>query len=528
MDAARRESSPPAPAAPGGLSRVAAVALLSFSSGLPLGLVWIAIPDWMRDIGVDIRVVGLFTLAQAPWSFKFVWSPLMDRFRLPVGGRRRGWIVLAQLGLALLGLVLAGVGDRPEAPWIVLAITLGVALAAATQDIAIDAYAVDVLRRAEHGVAVGLRTAVYRAAMTLSGGLSIWAAAKFGWGAVNLVLALVYLPLLLVTWRSPEPEEPTAEPRSLRDAVWLPFLECLSRHRAVEILIFVVLYKLADNLSQSLLRPFLNDMGYGEFDRGFVLGTFGVAVTIAGTFLGGAACTRMGLGRALWIFGFLQIFSNLGYVLITYWPGGRPLMYSAMAFELVTSGLGMGAFGVLLLRITERRFSATQYALFSSLFGLPRILAGPITGLVVDAAGWRWFFWGTMLAGIPGLVLLQRFTPLGEREPQFEVEAPAVRAPMTRAQIVARGVAGAVTTLVVGAAWLIALAAVKTSRDDETAGFDLVSAASEFFRPASAGQWTQAVALAVVGVGAGLATAALYAARHGDSAWRALDGEGAR
>ena len=499
----------------GRLPRVWAVALLSFSSGLPLGLVWIAIPDWMRDIGVDIRIVGLFTLAQAPWSFKFVWSPLMDRYRLGFWGRRRGWIVLAQLALLLCSLGLAGVGDRPETPWVVLAFTLAIALAAATQDIAIDAYAVDVLRREEHGVAVGLRTALYRAAMTLSGGLSIWAASLWGWGAVNLVLAFVFVPLVLVAWRAPEPEQPTEEPRTLRDAVWLPFLEAFSRHRAVEILVFVVLYKLADSLSQSLLRPFLNDMGYDEFDRGFVLGTAGVAITILGTFLGGVACTRIGLGRALWIFGLLQIFSNVGYVLITYWPGGRPLMYSAMAFEMVTSGLGMGAFGVLLLRITERRFSATQYALFSSLFGLPRILAGPITGLVVDAAGWRWFFWLTMAAGIPGLVLLQRFAPPGVREPVFEVEHPAERRPLRREQIVARAVAGAVITTLVAAGWMIVLAAIKALRADAGAGFDLAGAAAAFVRPAGVGPWTQLVAVLVVGVGAGIATAALYAARHG-------------
>jgi len=512
-------SSSPAPPPSAGrlnLSRVPAVALLSFSSGLPLGLVWIAIPDWMRSIGMDIRVVGLFTLAQAPWSFKFVWSPLMDRFRLPFWGRRRGWIALAQVALFACGLFLAGVGDHPQTPWVVLALTLAVALAAATQDIAIDAYAVDVLRQEEHGVAVGLRTAVYRAAMTLSGGLAIWAAAHFGWGAVNLALALVYLPLLVVSWRAPEPEEPTAEPKTLRDAIWQPFLECLARHRAVEILVFVVLYKLADSLSQSLLRPFLRDMGYGEFDRGFVLGTVGVALTIGGTLLGGMACTRIGLGNALWLFGFLQIFSNIGYVLITYWPGGRPIMYGAMTFELVTSGLGMGAFGVLLLRITEKRFSATQYALFSSLFGLPRILAGPVTGLIVDAAGWRWFFWTTIVAGIPGLLLLQRFAPLGVREPQFVVQETTVRRRMAGAEIRWRSIAGAVVTFVAGSAWMIALAAVKTMRADKAASFDYGGAAAKFFHPASIGDWTELVALLVVAVGAGLATAALYTARHGE------------
>ena len=520
--------SEPAAAASGGprrgkLSRVAAVAALSFSSGLPLGLVWIAIPDWMRSIGVDIRVVGLFTLAQAPWTFKFLWSPLMDRFRLPFWGRRRGWIALAQVALALSSLALSGVGDRPEAPWAALALTLAVALSAATQDIAIDAYAVDVLREEEHGVAVGLRTGVYRAAMTLSGGLAIWAAASLGWGAVNLVLALAYLPLVLVTWRAPEPEEETVAPRTLRDAVWLPFLECLSRHRAVEILVFVVLYKLADALSQSLLRPFLIDMGYGEFDRGFVLGTAGVALTIAGTFLGGVACTRIGLGHALWVFGFLQIFSNIGYVAITFQPGSRPVMYGAMAFEMITSGLGMGAFGVLLLRITEKRFSATQYALFSSLFGLPRILGGPITGLIVDAAGWRTFFWFTIAAGVPGLLLLQRFAPVGTREPAFTVETAEPRRRMTRRQVARRGAAGALVTLVASGAWMIGLVAVKAYRKAPADGFDLAAAAAAFFRPATVGGWTQLVAVLVVGALGGLATAALLTARHGAEA---ADGAG--
>ena len=508
----------------GTLSRVAAVVALSFSSGLPLGLVWIAIPDWMRSIGVDIRVVGLFTLAQAPWTFKFLWSPLMDRFRLPFWGRRRGWIAVAQVALALSGLALSGVGDRPETPWVALALTLAVALAAATQDIAIDAYAVDVLRKEEHGVAVGLRTGMYRAAMTLSGGLSIWVAASLGWGAVNLLLGLAYLPLVLVTGRAPEPEEEAAAPKTLRDAVWQPFLECLSRHRAVEILVFVVLYKLADALSQSLLRPFLIDMGYGEFDRGFVLGTAGVALTIAGTFLGGLACTRMGLGHSLWLFGFLQAFSNLGYILITYWPGGRPVMYGAMAFEMVTSGLGMGAFGVLLLRITEKRFSATQYALFSSLFGLPRILGGPITGLIVHAAGWRAFFWFTIAAGAPGLLLLQRFAPLGVREPVFTVETAVARRRMTGRQIAWRGAFGAVVTAVVGGAWMIGLGAIKAYRANAAAGWDFGAAATAFFRPATVGGWTQLVAVVVVGLLGGLGTAALLTARHGE---RASDGAAA-
>ena len=172
------------------------VSLLSFSSGMPLGLVWFAIPDWMRDIGVDIRVVGLITLAQAPWTFKFFWSPLMDRYVPPFLGRRRGWTVIAQVALFVLTLMLAGVGDHPDSLWVVGALALAIAFASATQDIAIDAYAVDVLRPDEQGVAVGARIAVYRAAMFVAGGLSITLAAAYSWSLVNIGLALAYLPML--------------------------------------------------------------------------------------------------------------------------------------------------------------------------------------------------------------------------------------------------------------------------------------------------------------------------------------------
>ncbi len=497
--------------------RTGSVTLLSFSSGLPLGLVWIAIPDWMFDIGVDVRAVGLFTLAQWPWSVKFLWSPLMDRYVPWFWGRRRGWTAIAQVGLLALTLLLAGVGGHPDALWVVMALTLAIAFAAASQDIAIDAYAVDVLRREEQGVAVGARTALYRAAMMVAGGTAIWVASQLGWPAVNVGLALLYVPMLLVTWRAPEPEERIEPPRSLRDAVWLPFLGALSRHRALELLAFVVLYKLTDAFSQSLLRPFLNEMGYGEFDRGFVLATGGLVITIAGTFLGGFACTGIGLGHSLWIFGFLQIFSNVGYLLITYAPGNRPLMYAAMSFELFATGLDMGAFGVFLLRMTQKRFSATQYALFSSLFGLPRILAGPLTGLIVHAAGWRSFFWFTMAAGIPGLLMLWRFAPLGVREPEFRVESARVREPLTAAGMWLRGLVGAVAGLAISGAGYALLQAVEAFNDDPAAGFRLGDAVRGMFAFSTAEDWVRLVVLVAVGAICGMFAAAIAAARHGDT-----------
>ena len=496
--------------------RTASVALLSFSSGLPLGLIWYSIPDWMRASGVDIRVVGLFTLAQAPWAFKVIWSPLMDRYVPPFWGRRRGWMAVTQFALAVLGLLLAGVGSRPDAIWVVGALAFGIALASASQDIAIDAYAVEVLREDEQGAAVGARIALYRAAMVVSGGLAITLAGRFGWPAVNVLLALVYVPMLLITWKSPEPEEQVPPPRTLRDAVWLPFLGFLGRHRALEILAFVLLYKFADQLAQALTRPFLIDMGYSADHRGIALATVGMVATIVGAFLGGWVTTLAGLGHSLWIFGFLQVFSNIGYFLLSKAGGPNlPMMYAATSFELLTSGMGTGAFNVLLLRMTQKRFSATQYALFSSLFALPRLLAGPVSGFAVDAMGWPTFFLSTLVMGIPGLVMLHRFAPLGERDPQFVVESVQARRPVSRGALAARGVLGGVLCGLGAALLMAALEALKVMRATPERGFDLWTELWRLAQPADIVGWTSTLGVVFFAIIGGLFVAAVTAARHG-------------
>jgi PAT family beta-lactamase induction signal transducer AmpG len=464
---------------------------------------------------MDIRLVGLITLAQAPWSFKFLWSPVMDRFVPPWLGRRRGWTAIAQVALFALSLSLAGVGDRPETPWVIGALALAIAFASATQDIAIDAYAVDVLRPEEQGVAAGARIAVYRAAMYVAGGLSITLAGQFSWPVVNAALAFLYLPLLAITWKAPEPEEKLQPPASLKEAVWYPFLGFLSRHRALEILAFVVLYKLGDNLATALLRPFLVDMGYSDFDRGFALATVGLFSTLAGTFLGGILTTLMGLGHSLWVFGILQIVSNIGYVLVSTSEINRPLMYGAMGFESFTQGLGTGAFSVLLLRMTQKRFSATQYALFSSLFGLPRILAGPITGFMVDAMGWTAFFWASMVFGIPGLILLARFIRPGEREPRFEVLPAPAGAPLTRPALWLRGFVGGMAGLIFAGGFLGLMSSLKKMRATPPGSFDPIGEFVALFQPATLGAWLTLVSVVVFALITALFTAAIYAARSG-------------
>jgi PAT family beta-lactamase induction signal transducer AmpG len=496
--------------------RTASVSLLSFASGMPLGLVWVAIPDWMRDIGVDIRIVGLFTLAQAPWTFKFLWSPLMDRYLPPFLGRRRGWAAITQFVLCLLILALAGVGEHPETPWVVAALALAIAFAGASQDIAIDAYAVDVLRPEEQAIAVGARNGIWRGAYTLSGGLAITLAGQWGWPAVNVLLALLFLPMILITWKAPEPENVAAAPTSLKEAVWYPFLGFLSRHRALEILAFVILYKLADNLAQTLQRPFLIDMGYNEVDRGLALSTVAFFGSLIGTAVGGILTAPLGLGRALWVFGFLQIFSNAGYALLAMQGGvNRPLMLAAIGFETLSSGLGSGAFGVLLLRMTQKRFSATQYALFSSLFSIPRILAGPICGFAVYAVGWETFFWASIPLGIPGMLMLSRFVPFTAREPEFHVEEVQVRRPLSTGDLVVRGLAGTAVGVAAAALTTALLEALKNAKDNPGTAFDMGTPLLAIGRPEDTAGWLTILGIAVCGLVCGLFTAAVSAARHG-------------
>jgi PAT family beta-lactamase induction signal transducer AmpG len=401
--------------------RTASVSLLSFSSGLPLGLIWIAIPDWMGSIGVDIKLIGLFTLVQLPWSLKFLWAPLMDRYKIfRFIGRHRGWSLLAQILLFILTLGLAGVGAHPDAPWVVAAYALAIVFVSASQDIALDAYAVDVLQTHEYGTAVGARSMFYRLAMVASGGAAISLAGRTSWPFVLTIIAFLYLVMSFITIKAPEPEEKISAPMTLKDALWLPLKGFASIPRSMEIIVFVILYKFADNLASALLNPFLIDMGYNSDQRGLAIKTVGLFCTLGGTFLGGFLTTIIGLGHSLWIFGLLQIFSNIGYIALSKSGTNPTLFYSAMGFETFTQGLAAGSFSVLLLRLTAKRFSATQFALFSSMVAITRVLGGSLSGFAVSGLGWTNFYYMTMLAGIPGLIFLQRFSPMGVRDPYLE------------------------------------------------------------------------------------------------------------
>jgi len=319
---------------------------------------------------------------------------------------------------------------------------------------------------------------------------------------------------MLVTTLAPRPElDQTSAPMSLQAAVWEPFVSFLTKARALEILAFVVLYKLADNLAGALVRPFLVQIGFNDFDVGIATATIGLFATLLGTLLGGVLTTSMGLGHALWVFGILQIASNFGYVLIAEIGVDRPLMYGAMAFESLTSGMGTGAFGVLLLRMTQKQFSATQYALFSSLFALPRILAGPVTGLTVDAIGWHDFFILTMVIGIPGMVLLQRFSPLGVRDPDMEALAAGHGVPITRRALALRALLGGVLGTALAAFVAALLGAFRQLRAAPQESFDLWTPLAALVAPQDAGGWLELLGVLLFGALIALTTAAAAAAK---------------
>ncbi len=494
--------------------RVGAVSLLSLTSGLPLGLVWLSVPTWLAGVGVDIKTVGLLTLAQAPYSFKFAWAPLMDRVWPPFLGRKRGWILLTQLVLALLFGGLASIATSPTVGTI-SALLLAISFASSTQDIAIDAYAVEVLRQGEQGAAAGTRTAVYRGAMWISGNLVLTLGPLWGWDVTLYALGALFVALIPVTVFAPEPDALPAPPTSLRAAVWEPFVGFLARPRALEIAAFLFLYKLADNLASALVRPFLQQHGYDAWDVGVGSGTATLVSVALGTIIGGFLTERISVTKALWIFGIIQGLSNVGYAAVAAMPVDRPLLYAAISLENFTGGLGTAAFSFLMLRLTEKRFSATQYALLSSLFGLGRTLTGPPSGALADSLGWSWFFLLSIPAAVPGLILLHRFAPWTATTvftvPADEVKPVPPGPPWPTRALWVRGalfgLAGTFTG-VQGAALLTALKAYR-----ETKVFAFWEALASTVQPASPAQAIDLLGASLFGVLVGVAVAATMAAR---------------
>jgi PAT family beta-lactamase induction signal transducer AmpG len=387
--------------------KIGLLLLLGFASGLPLALTAGTLQAWLAADNVDIVAIGWFALVGQPYTYKFLWAPLMDRYVPPFLGRRRGWLLITQL---LLAAAIAFMGTlRPgESAWLLGAAALAVAFLSASQDIVFDALRTDWLAREERGAGAAVSVFGYRIAMLVSGaGALILADQWLGWSATYWLMAALMGVGMVATWFVVEPDDQGGAPKSLDDAVVKPFAEFFSRDGAVALLVLVVLYKLGDAFAGNLTTTFLlRGPGFSLTEIGAINKGFGLAATIVGALAGGALMAKMRLYRALLLFGGLQALTNLGFMLLAASGKNYALMVAVIGLENLCGGMGTAAYVALLMALCDRRFSATQYALLSALSAVGRVYVGPAAGYLVAGFGWQVFFFFTFLIALPGLALL--------------------------------------------------------------------------------------------------------------------------
>ncbi|MEK6592825.1 MAG: AmpG family muropeptide MFS transporter, partial [Pseudomonadota bacterium] len=396
--------------------RMLVALLMGFASGLPLLLTGSVLQAWLKDSGVDLASIGLFALVGLPYTLKFLWSPLFDRYAPPLFGRRRGWLLVTQLALA--GALFALSFAHPAAGsllWISAAALL-VAFFSASQDIVVDAYRRESLTDNELGLGSALYVNGYRVGMLLAGGGGLILADLIAFAAMYRLMAVFMVACIAVTLLAPEPPLPEGRPKTLMEAVVLPFRDYFMRDGAWLALAFILLYKLGDTMAAAMTTPFYLDLGYSKTEIGTVVKLFGFWATIIGGTLGGIWILRIGMNRALWLFGLGQMLSTLGFVVLAGLQPSIAALATVVAIENLTAGLGTAAFVGFMAALTDRRFTATQYALLSSLVGVPRVFASAPTGWLAEWLGWASFFLMCALIAIPGLLLLRWITRLAQTE----------------------------------------------------------------------------------------------------------------
>lgn len=402
-----------------------------FASGLPLYLLLQLVPAWLRTEQIDLKVIGLFTLIQFPYTWKFLWSPLLDRYVLPVLGRRRGWMLLTQILLLVVIASLGAFSPQTELRSIVVLATL-LAFLSATQDIALDAYRRELLSDAELGLGNAVHVNAYRIAGLVPGSLSLLLADVLPWRAVFIITALFMLPGMVTTLLVKEPERANP-PRTLREAVVEPFREFITRrgwHSALLMLAFLLFYKLGDSMCTALATPFYMDMGFSKTQIGLVGKNAGLWFSVIGGVVGGLSMVKIGINKALWLFGVVQVVSIFGFAWLA--SAGHhadvtsvELTQLAIVIGLEALGVGLGtaAFVAFIARATHPAYTATQFALFTSLAVIPRTFANAATGWLVEAFGWPTFFLLCAGLAIPGMLLLFKVAPWsGDARPQVPAQ----------------------------------------------------------------------------------------------------------
>ena len=383
--------------------------LMGFACGLPLLLTITVLQAWMKEEGVDLTVIGMMALVGLPYTLKFLWAPFLDRFTLPFLGRRRGWLLIAQVALLL---AIAGLGftQPKENPWMLAFAAFLVTFFSASQDIVVDAYRREDLPDEELGLGSSLYVNGYRVGMLLASGGGLILADHMPFSRVYLIMAACMLPGILTTIFAHEPELTAGTPKTMKEAVFDPLVEYFSRHGALYILAFILLYKIGDTMASAMTIPFYLDIGFSKTEIGAVVKLFGFWATIAGSLIGGTIMLRLGINRSLWYFGFLQAVSTAGFALLARIGYSIPALSAVIAFENLSSGMGTAAYVAFMASITNKRFTATQYALLSSLMGVPRVLASAPTGFLAKNIGWEAFFIVCTLIAIPGMILLLKFS----------------------------------------------------------------------------------------------------------------------
>ncbi len=397
--------------------------VIGFSSGLPLFLLFNLLPAWLKTEGLSLSTIGAFALVQLPYTWKFLWAPLADRYGLPGFGRRRSWMFVSQVALVAC-IAALGFLDPAQDLRAVVALSTLVAFVSATQDIAIDAYRRELLAESELGIGNAIFVNAYKVAGLVPGSLSLFLADHLPWSQVFGITAAFLVPGAILSLLITEPENAVAAPRTLRAATVEPFREFFSRQgwkSAAFVLSFVFLYKLGDSLATALATPFYLEMGFTKTDIGIVAKNAGLWCSVAGGLLGGLWMIKLGINRALWVFGVAQAVAILGFAwLAAQGPGesnaARLFQLGAViGFEAFGVGLGTTAFVSYIARTTSPAYAATQYALFTSLMAVPRTVVNAFAGVLVEGLGWVSFFWLCFALALPGMLLLVRVAPWNEK-----------------------------------------------------------------------------------------------------------------
>ncbi len=395
--------------------RMLVTAIMGFACGLPLLLTITILQAWMKKEGVDLALIGLMALVGIPYALKFLWAPFLDRFTFPILGRRRGWLLVAQLALILS---IAGLGfTKPaENPWMVALAAIFVTFFSASQDIVVDAYRREDLADGELGLGSSLYVYGYRIGMLLASGGGLIMADNMSFRMIYLIMAACLLVGVITTVLTPEPHTPLGTPKTMREAIIAPFVEYFSRSGAIWILAFILLYKIGDNMASFMTTPFYIEIGFSMTEIGTVVKLFGFWATIVGTFLGGLIMLRLGIHRSLWVFGFLQALSTAFFAFLAKVGHSIPVLAAVISFENLSSGMGTAAFVGFMASLTNKKFTATQYALLTSLMSVPRHLASAPTGYMAKNLGWPIFFITCTLIAIPGMLLLFKILPWREKK----------------------------------------------------------------------------------------------------------------